>query len=80
MVGHGEGVDNARPRHDAYAALGGSASTAYSIGRLSPLAGVEALGLGVRPRFGVLRDGREQEVFRPRAWQITGFVGLAYAL
>jgi len=80
MVGHGEGVDNAHARHDVYLAFGGGASAAYSVGRLSPLAGVEALALGARPSFGVLRDGREQEVFRPRKWQVTGFFGLAYAL
>jgi hypothetical protein len=80
IAGHGDGVDHARARHAAYAGLGGGVSAAYSIGRLSPLAGVEALRLASRPPFGVLRDDRPQEVFRPQAWQITGFVGLAYAL
>lgn len=80
MSGHGQGVDNERARGDLYAAAGGSVLGAYALGRLSPLAGVEALGLGRRPRFGVLRNGQEQQVFRPRSWQLTGFVGLAYQL
>jgi hypothetical protein len=80
MVGSGEGVDNARVRHDRYGALGGGVSAGYSLGRVSPVVGADLLALVARPRFGVLRDGQEQVVFQPGIWQLSGFIGLRYAL
>jgi hypothetical protein len=80
MMGRGEGVDNARARHDSYGALGAAVSAGYSIGRVSPVVGTELLVLVGRPRFGVLRDGQDQSVFQPNLWQLSGFIGLRYVL
>ena len=73
-------VDNARSRNPWFAALGGSLSVGYRVGRVTPRAGAELLGSPDRPRFGVLQEGVGIEAFTPKAWQIAGFVGLAYLL
>jgi hypothetical protein len=80
MSGQGQLVNQAETRSDWFAGLGGSFEVAYAVGRLSPVAGVDVLGLVDRPRFGVVRGSREVEAFRPKSWQVSGFIGLAYAL
>jgi hypothetical protein len=80
MAARGEGVDNARSRNPWFAALGGSLAVGYRVGRVTPRVGAELLGSPDRPRFGVLQEGVGIEAFTPKAWQIAGFVGLAYLL
>jgi hypothetical protein len=80
MTGQGQQVDNARTRHDRFAGLGGSLAVAYAVGRFSPRAGAELMWSVARPRFGILRDGREVEAFRPEPRQLAGFIGLSYEL
>jgi len=80
MQGVGQGVDNARTRHDGFAALNGGVAVAYSRERLMPIAGVDLYGALARPQFGVQLNGRETLVFRTRPWGMGGFVGLVYRM
>ena len=80
MSAAGEQVDNAQSRTDGFAGLGGGLGLAYTAGRLSPRAGADLLWTASRARFGIRRNGQDLEVFQPRAWHLTGFVGLAYLL
>ncbi len=80
MSGDGQQVDQARTRHDLFAGFGGSLAVAYAIGRFSPIVGADLLALTARPSFGVLRGREEVVAFRPQPWQLSGFVGLGYAL
>jgi hypothetical protein len=80
MEGTGQRVDNARTRHALFATVGGSLALSYTRHRLVPLAGLELHWTLARPRFGVLREGRAVEAFRPDEWGVGGFVGLSYRL
>jgi len=80
MQGAGQDVNNARTRDALFAAVGGSIALSYTRHRLVPLAGLDLTWAASRPRFGVLRAGQEVQAFRPDAWGLGGFVGLAYRL
>jgi hypothetical protein len=80
MSAIGEQVDKARSQSDGFAALGAGLGLAYTRGRLSPRAGADLLWTASRARFGIRHNGDDVEVFQPRAWHLTGFVGLAYLL
>jgi hypothetical protein len=78
--GRGVGVDNSRPRDSAYSQLSGGFQVAYARSRLVPEGGLEVSGAVLRPRFGVRRDGLDDEVFRPAAWGFSAFFGFAFEL
>jgi len=80
MSAVGQHVDDARPRSDYFASLGGSLAVGRTLGRLTPLGGVDLFWAASRPRFGVLSDGAPLQAFRPQTWGLLGFIGLAYAL
>ena len=80
MSATGELVENAQSPSDGFAALGGGLGVAYAIGRFSPRAGADLMWTASRARFGIRRNGQDLEVFEPRAWHLTGFLGLAYSL
>jgi hypothetical protein len=80
MSATGEFVENAQSPNDGFGALGGSLGVAYEVGRFSPRAGADLMWTASRARFGIRRNGEDQQVFQPRAWHLTGFVGLAYLL
>jgi hypothetical protein len=80
MEGTGQDIPNARTRHALFAALGGGLALSYTRHRLVPVAGLDLHWAPARPRFGALRDREEVVAFRPDAWGLSGFVGLAYQL
>jgi hypothetical protein len=80
MSASGEGVDAARSRHAQLWMLGSSLALRRSIGRLEPFGGLELFAPLARPRFGVLQEGREIDVFKPEGWGWGAFLGLGYAL
>jgi hypothetical protein len=80
MSATGEFVENAQSPSDGFAALGGGLGVAYTAGRFSPRAGGDLMWTASRARFGIRHNGEDLEVFQPRAWHLTGFIGLAYLL
>ena len=80
MAGSGQGVNNARTRHDLFAAAEASLSVAYTKSRLAPFAGLGALVGLARPRFGVVKNGAPAETFQPSQFGMLAQVGLSYGL
>lgn len=80
MSGSGQGIDDAHTQQGLFGALGGSVAIGYAAGRLRPSVGLEPVWIAARPRFGVSTDQEGVEVFQPRKWALTGFIGLAYEL
>ncbi|MEO7034995.1 MAG: hypothetical protein ABI548_13885 [Polyangiaceae bacterium] len=78
--GRGVGVENSRSRDSAYAQFSGGFQVAYTRSRLVPEGGLEVSGALLRPRFGVRRDGIDDQVFRPEAWGFGAFIGFAFEL
>jgi len=80
MSGIGQGVENPRQRDALYADVVGGVQLARTQWRLSPEFGLEISGALARPRFGLVEDGRPLEEFRPAAWGLCVFAGLAFEL
>jgi hypothetical protein len=80
LSGSGVGVQNPHQRHAFYADLAGSLGLSYTRSRLAPEGGFELSGALLRPPFGVVEDGRPVETFRPAAWGLSMFFGLAFEL
>jgi hypothetical protein len=80
MRGKGDGVEATRTRHALWSAAVLGVELTYAQGTLRPVVGAEGAFALVRPRFGVLRDDAEVEVFQPSRWAGQAYIGLAASL
>jgi hypothetical protein len=77
LRGSGARLDNERTRHDRWSAVLGELTLAHlSSSGLMTLAGLEAGYAIEAPRFGILQNGRETEVFRASDWVAGAFLGI----
>jgi hypothetical protein len=80
MRGVGIDVENGRTRHARYSEAAVGAQLAYARSRLLPEAGLELAKTLERPRFGISDNGQDDPAFRPEAWVVSAFVGVALEL
>jgi hypothetical protein len=78
--GAGEAVAPTGTRHALWSAAAVGLEVAYAQSTVRPVVGVEGAYTLERPRFGVVRDGAQLEVFRPDRWVGQAYVGLAARL
>ena len=78
--GDGAALAATRTRHALWSAVTVGLELGYGHGTVRPVAGVEGAYALHRPRFGVLREGAEAEVFRPERWAGQAYVGLSASL
>jgi hypothetical protein len=82
MQASGEGVDDAQEQQGLWSALTTGLSLRYPArnARLAAILSGEA-GISLkRPRFGVLRDGQTEQVFRPTGWLWRTGLGIELVL
>lgn len=80
MSGTGVGLDANRTSRARYSALAASASVSYTRWRVAPELGFEFSRALDQPPFGVVNDGGVSETYRPAAWGLLAFLGLAFEL
>ncbi len=80
LRGDGLGVENPRERTARYSEISMGLEIARVRSQLAPEAGLQLSGALERPPFGVLENGRDDQVFRPAAWGFNLFFGFAFEL
>jgi hypothetical protein len=80
LRGDGIGVINEHTRHARYSDVAADVQVGYVRSGLALEAGLEFSGGLERPAFGISEDGRGTSVFRPRAWSLNVFFGVAFEL
>ena len=81
LRGTGRGiVENSHTNRARYSQLAAGIQAAYTRFRLAPELGFELSGALEQPPFGVVRDGRNFQMFRPPGLGFCAFLGIAFEL